>query len=68
MRILLKCKCTDGEVGLEVRDREEGEDIAKWMDAVTERVSAWHLLRACSEPSLEYLKVPLSDGKPLGSK
>lgn len=67
MKILLKCKCTDGEVGLDVRERFDDEDIRDYMAYVTEQIGAWHMFRRCSETSLEYMKMPVSEDKPIGT-
>lgn len=66
MKVLLKCKCTDGEVGLDVRDRNEGEHILDYMNHVQGEVGHWHQFRQCSETKLEYLKMPLTEDKPIG--
>ena len=66
MRLLLKCKCTDGEVGLSVRDRNEGEDIRDYMEHVQLEVGLWHQKRGCAETKLEYLKMPIAEGKQIG--
>lgn len=63
IEVILKCRCTDGEVKLQVRERAEGEDILVWMEHVTARVGAWHSIRLCSETKLEYMKIPLA-GRP----
>lgn len=62
----LKCKCTDGEVSFEVRERMEGEDIIHYMEALQIVVGQWHEKRGCPETALEYLKMPTEDGKPIG--
>ncbi len=66
MRVLLKCKCTDGEVAHSVRDRNEGEDIRDYMEHVQNEIGRWHQFRQCDETALEYLKMPLADDKPIG--
>lgn len=66
MHLQLKCKCTDGEVGLAVRDRGDGEDIASYMEYIQLEVGLWHQQRGCSATALEYLKMPVADGKPIG--
>lgn len=63
VELKLKCRCTDGEASLSVRKREEAEDILAWMDYVREEVGRWHSIRQCSEAELEYLKVPIKDGR-----
>jgi len=57
MRLAMKCKCTDGEVGLSVRDRYEDEDIRDYMKQIQLEVGLWHQKRGCAETKLEYLKV-----------
>lgn len=66
MRLVLKCKCTDGEIGLSVRDRGDGEDIRHYMDYVQLEVALWHQHRGCGETKLEYLKIPVTADKPIG--
>ena len=66
MHLQLKCKCTDGEVGLAVRNRNEGEDIRDYMEYVQLEVGIWHKSRGCRETALEYLKIPIADGKGIG--
>lgn len=57
----LRCKCTDGEVEFQVREREDEEDIRDWMEHVVEKISEWHAARGCPETNLEYMKIPLAD-------
>lgn len=59
--LLLKCKCTDGEIKFQVRERGDEEDISDWMDHVTAQVGVWHAARGCQESQLEYMKIPLAD-------
>jgi len=66
MKVLLKCKCTDGEIAHSVRDRNEGEDIANYMQYVQLEIGYWHQYRQCSATTLEYLKMPIADGKGIG--
>lgn len=66
MKVLLKCKCTDGEVGLDLRDRNEGEDIRDYMEHVQGEVGRWHQFRGCPATTLEYLKMPVVEGKGIG--
>lgn len=66
MKALLKCKCTDGEVSLDMRDRDTYEDIRDYMQYVQVQVSKWHRDRGCTATSLEYMKLPVTEGKPLG--
>jgi len=66
IEIKLKCKCTDGEVGLVVRERSESEDIADYMEYIQGKIGIWHQSRGCLETKLEYLKFPLSEDKPIG--
>lgn len=62
----LKCKCTDGEVMLAVRERHDGEDIRDYMEHVKGRVGIWHQNRGCPETHLVYMKMPLAAGKSIG--
>ena len=66
MKVLIKCKCTDGEIGFDVRDRNEGENIIDYMKQVQRELGTWHQFRRCSETALEYMKMPLADGKAIG--
>ncbi len=66
MQLILKCKCTDGEVTISIRDRREYEDILEYMEHVQNMVGDWHQVRRCAETKLEYLKMQLVDGKPIG--
>lgn len=62
----IKCKCTDGEIDFKVRDRGEGEDISDYMQHIQTELGKWHRRRMCSERALEYLKMPITDEKPIG--
>lgn len=55
----LRCKCTDGEVTLRVRDRKKEEDIRDYMEHIQEEIGFWHMSRGCPETNLEYLKIPV---------
>lgn len=66
MQVLLKCKCTDGEVKHSIRNRNEGEDIRDYMEYVQLEVGLWHQQRQCSATALEYMKMPIADGKGIG--
>lgn len=66
MKVLLKCKCTDGEIGFDVRDRNEGEDILNYMEHVQGEIGRWHQFRQCDQTALEYLKMPLTEDRPIG--
>jgi hypothetical protein len=59
--VLLKCKCTDGEMTLTVREREDDEDIRDYMEYIQRTIGAWHSVRQCDEVALEYLKIPIAD-------
>lgn len=61
IELSLKCKCTDDEVKLFVRERGEDEDISDWMKFVQGQVGEWHRGRGCPEVKLEYMKIPLAD-------
>lgn len=66
MEVMIKCKCTDGEIKFPVRDRKPEEDILDYMEHVQTRIGSWHMLRGCSETALEYLKMPIAEGKGIG--
>lgn len=66
MKVLIKCKCTDGEVEFSLRDRRPEEDIRDYMEHIQIKLSEWHTLRHCPEPALEYLKMPMIEGKGIG--
>lgn len=62
----VKCKCTDGEIMLPMRERLDSEDIRDYMGYIQNKIGAWHSKRMCSETKLEYLKIPLEEDKPIG--
>ena len=63
----LKCQCTDGEVTLALRDRAPSEDIADYMEYIQYKLGEWHKPRGCGCTALEnYVKLPISDDKPIG--
>ncbi len=66
--IKLKCKCTDGEVTLLVRERFENEEVLDYMEYIQYVINVWHSSRGCSETTLEYVKLPISEDKPIGVK
>lgn len=66
MQILVKCKCTDGEAKVPVRDREDNEDIRDYMTCVQLQLGVWHSIRGCPETEMEYIKIPLVADKPIG--
>ena len=68
IKVKLKCKCTDGETEISIRGREDGEDIRDYMRAVQDEVSKWHRHRLCSATKLEYLKLPIVEGKGIGEE
>lgn len=66
IEVKLKCKCTDGEVAMWIRSRNAEEDIRDYMQEVTRQVGLWHAQRDCPETKLEYLKLPIVEGKGIG--
>lgn len=64
--VKLKCACTDGEVELQLRERNEDEDIRDYMEYVQLELGLWHQHRGCPRTSLEYMKMPVAENKPLG--
>ncbi len=59
-----QCNVTDATV--QVRLREPGEDVLKWMDAVTAALGADHAERSphCHPDRLANVKIPLTPGAP----
>ena len=70
MQIVYKCRCTATEVELDVPDRRPYTDICKWMEIVGQCIGFDHneMSPECVETKIEYLKVPLGDGAPIGGK
>lgn len=68
MEVKLKCKCTDGEIALQVPQRNEDEDIADYMHRLQVFLGNWHSNRQCTEAALEYLKMPIIEGKGIGEQ
>lgn len=64
--VKLKCKCTDGEISLEVPARELDEAIEDYMPRLQTYIGYWHVRRGCSETALEYLKIYIEPGKGIG--
>ena len=61
IEIRLKCKCTDGETAIQVRERFENEDITDYMEYIQYVINVWHSDRGCPETTLEYVKLPISE-------
>lgn len=70
MRITWKCKCMAMEAELDVPDRRPYTQITDWMAIVGQCISFDHkeLSPECTETSVEYVKVPLEEGAPIGGK
>lgn len=72
MRVLYRCKCMDGEAGVEVRNRIEGEDVVYWVEQVVgAAVGADHRSRSpmCPSSTMEYVKIPAPENAPfIGGK
>jgi hypothetical protein len=58
--VKLKCRCTDSEVELHIRERRDDEDILNYMKFVERQIGVWHADRECTETRLEYVKIPVS--------
>jgi hypothetical protein len=59
-----KCRCTAGERTLWLRWREQGENVAEFMEYVQKEVTKEHrrVSPLCVSPVLEYLKLPVDEG------
>lgn len=58
MKVLFKCKCITEDASVEVRFREQDEDIADWMHEVQTALGEAHRLMSprCYETRMEYAK------------
>lgn len=68
--IKYKCKCMQDEGSFELRERRHNEEVGSFMDRVVAALSADHRKRSalCTQTKMEYLKVPVEDGTPIGGK
>ena len=42
------------------------EDVVDYMEYIKYMIGAWHSKRNCPETTLEYMKLPVSNDKPIG--
>lgn len=70
--IRYKCRCMAKEAAVDIRDREDGEDIIRWMNcAVQPGLGEDHRRRSpsCRASKTEYVKIPARENAPfLGGK
>lgn len=67
IEIRYKCACMQDEVGVDVRQRLELEDIVNWVEVtVAAAVSNDHFKRSprCFLGKTEYVKIPMAENAP----
>lgn len=69
--IIFKCKCMAAEATVQVRNRNEHEDVADWMELVQSTISNAHRKTSplCMSATMEYAKIPMPENAPfIGGK
>lgn len=69
IELAYKCSCMQDEQQFFVRERNDDEDIVDYMETVVRPALGIHHTKVsplCQSPTVEYLKLPISDDKPLG--
>lgn len=63
-----KCVCMKTEASFIMRERRPDEDIRAYMEVVRRALGDDHIKRSplCRAGAVEYLKMPLSENKPIG--
>jgi hypothetical protein len=61
--VICKCKCMAFEFAVNIRHREDGEDIREWMTEVQKEITRQHqkLSPLCVSPTLDYAKIPMPE-------
>lgn len=64
-----KCSCMKEEAIFDMPARHDDEDVVAFMQRVQKWCGEDHQLRSpfCMAEKMEYLKLPLQDGKPMGA-
>jgi len=72
MKVQYACECTPSEVTVEVRDRQEGEDIVHWLESVVMiGIAHDHNTRSpnCNALAVKYVKIVVPEAAPfIGGK
>lgn len=72
IEIIYKCRCMKAEETVQVREREEGEEIVDWVrDIVGAAIDEAHRARSpfCMATHMEYAKIPAPENAPfIGGK
>lgn len=66
LNVPFKCRCMDAEGSVDVRYRQEGEDVADWMAVLQLAIGEDHRRRSpwCRSTTMEYAKIPAPDNAP----